>query len=188
MSVPRETLYDIYIDLLTRWGGALNLTSKRDAGIERLRLHIADSLSVVPHLPRGLTRLIDLGSGQGFPAIPIGIETGIAVEMIESDRRKSAFLTSALAKLGLRGKVWPTRIEQTRAPPAQCVTARALAPVAILADLARPFVTADGICLFLKGPSAQAELDAAALADPAVATVLSGATKQSCLVKIAGLG
>ena len=150
MSVSRETSFELYRDLLVRWSGALNLSSSGDSDAQGFSRHIEDSLRLVPHLPVGLTRIIDLGSGQGFPAIPIAIRTGITVDLIESDRRKAAFLTTALATLALPGKVVQSRIEVAILPKAACVTARALAPMVRLLALARPFVAPGGCCLFLK--------------------------------------
>ena len=182
MTVSRETRFAAYVDLLRRWGGTFNLTSKRDAG--RLDHHIRDSLSVVPHLPPTLDRLVDLGSGQGFPAIPIAIETGVAIDMIEADRRKAAFLTTVMAALHLRGTVWPNRIEHAPVPPAICVTARALADLSTLVRLARPFVAPGGYCLFLKGEQAAAELDEALRHGGVSGQILPASAPPSCLVKI----
>ena len=112
----------------------------------------------MPHLPAGVDRIIDLGSGQGFPAIPLAIATGLPIEMIEADRRKAAFLTTAIAELGLSGVVHRMRIEDATLAPALCVTARALAPVDVLIKLAAPLLARDGCGLFLKGAAAAAEL------------------------------
>jgi 16S rRNA (guanine527-N7)-methyltransferase len=184
LPVSRETKLESYLGLLERWGRTVNLTSGRDRG--RLRDHVDDSLTLIPHLPSDLDRLIDLGSGQGFPAIPIAIETGVAVHLIEADRRKAAFLTTALASLDLRGSVSPTRIEATVLPPARCVTARALAPLIWLTTAAGPFLVEGGFCLFLKGSGAEAELAAAELIG-ARGEIISG-RPPTCLVKLTRLG
>ena len=158
MSVSRETKFDRYIALLLRWGAKLNLTSARNRSDAALRDLISSCLTIVPHLPQNLDRLVDLGSGQGLPAIPLAIELDIRVELVEADRRKAAFLTTALAELDLKGTVHATRIEATSLTPARCVTARALASVADLVDLALPLLAPDGCGLFLKGPAAAAEV------------------------------
>ena len=174
-----------YFGLLSRWGGVINLTSDRDRS--RLADHVADSLSIAPYLPTQLDRLIDLGSGQGFPAIPLAIETGVAVDMIEADRRKAAFLTTVLATLGLTGTVSASRIEATVLAPALCVTARALSSLRSLVTAARPFLAPDGLCLFLKGPDARAEL-VEAQRDGDVGHVIDTGRASSCLVMLTGLG
>ena len=176
-----------YLALLRQWGRTLNLTSRRDA-MGQLEEHVATSLSLVEHIPAGATCLTDLGSGQGFPAVPLAIVTGIAVSLVEADRRKAAFLTTVLARLRLVGTVWPMRIEVARVPPVECVTARALAPLATLIDLARPFLLPQGCCLFLKSASAAAELEAARAVATFDAVILPVGKPPSCLVKVTALG
>lgn len=184
MNVSRETLFASYLELLQRWGGTLNLFSAQSGSLANLRKLIDDCLCVVPHLPADLTRLIDLGSGQGFPAIPIAIATGVTIEMVEADRRKAAFLTTALTQLGLSGQVHTTRIEATSLAQAQCVTARALAPLPRLIPLAKPFLAPGGCALFLKGPDAHAELGASAADRDISVEIVPTARPPSTLVKV----
>ncbi len=162
-TVSRETVVGLtaYQTLLTQWGHRLNLVAKTELARDSLADHIEDSLSLLPFLPPGLDRFIDMGSGGGLPAIPLAIATGCHIDLIESDRRKAAFLQTALAKLDLRGTVWRERIEATQAPPAPCITARALAPLDQLLTLAHPLLAPGGCALFLKGPHAQDEVEIA---------------------------
>ena len=182
MSVSRETKRSAYIHLLQRWNATLNLVSGRDSDTGQLAMHYENSLLLVPHLPPGLARLIDLGSGQGFPAIPLAIEADIEIDLIEADRRKAAFLTTALAKLQLRGSVWPSRIEAVTLPPAACVTARGLASVRKLAAFALPFVADQGCCLFLKGPAAAQEAEDVGW--PFKVDILPTPEAASCIVRL----
>ena len=184
MTVSRETQLEQYRALLLRWSESLNLSSARDSDEAGFQSHITDSLSLLPYLPVNLTRLIDLGSGQGFPAIPLGIYTGITIDLVEADRRKAAFLTTTLATLGLAGKVWPIRIESAAIPPACCVTARALAPLSRLIPLARPLLLPGGYCLFLKGPGAAAEITDAEAEQTFTAEIFSTSLPRSNLVRI----
>ena len=108
--------------------------------------------------------------------------------MIESDRRKAAFLTTALAALDLDGCAWPSRIEKLRLAPSSCITARALAPLAELVALARPMLEADGACLFLKGPSAAVEVAEARASAVFEAEIFPTASPRSNLVRITKLG
>ena len=158
VSVSRETQTDRYVALLLRWGAAVSLVSSRENTDVALRSLIDGCLAIVPHLPPGIDRLTDLGSGQGFPAIPIAIATGLRIELVEADRRKAAFLTTAMAELGLSGTVHPQRIEAARLAPAQCITARALASVEDLIGLTLPLLAENGCGLFLKGATAAAEV------------------------------
>ena len=186
MSVSRETRYRLYLDLLVRWTASIQLSSRAHSHRSGLEVQIADSLTIVPYLPSKLRQLTDLGSGQGFPAIPIAIETGVRLDMIEADRRKAAFLQTALATLGLAGQVHCSRIENTTLSRAECVTARALAPLSQLVELARPFLNDDGCCLFLKGPSADDEIAAASTTTSFTSSVVSRSDR-SCLVRVTKL-
>ncbi len=185
--VSRETKLDEYVALMVRWRTAINLTSRKDSEEHRLRAQIAASQAVVPHISTGVLRLIDLGSGQGFPAVPIAIETGIEINLIEADRRKAAFLTTVLSQLKLAGKVWPVRIEQAAIEPAACITARALAPLTGLVRLARPLLHPNGCCLFLKGSAAEAEVQQMRLTQECEAEIIPLSAAPSCLVKISAI-
>ncbi len=142
---------------------------------------------MAPHIPVGLDRLIDLGSGAGLPAIPIAIVTGCHVDLIESDRRKAAFLQTTLATLNLPGTVWPERIEKSRVPPANVITARALAPLTVLLAYAHPFLNEGGFALFAKGERAEAEIQAAQEKWQMDINILPGSAKHSRILKISGL-
>jgi 16S rRNA (guanine527-N7)-methyltransferase len=149
-----------FADLLLRWNATLNLIAARDAGVVWDR-HIADSLQLVPLMPPGLTRAIDLGTGGGFPGLVLAIATGVPFDLIESDHRKASFLRTAVLETGAPATVHCCRIEDAPVPPAPLVTARALAPLPRLLPRAARFLTEGGACLFLKGAKADEELAAA---------------------------
>jgi 16S rRNA (guanine527-N7)-methyltransferase len=149
-----------FADLLLRWNTTLNLIAARDAGVIWER-HIADSLQLAALMPAGLERAIDLGSGGGFPGLVLAIVTGVAFDLIESDRRKAAFLRTAILETGAPAVVHCCRIEDARLPPSLLLTARALAPLPRLLPLAARLLTGDGICLLLKGAKVEEELIAA---------------------------
>ncbi len=123
--------------------------------------HIADLLQLVPLMPPGTDRGIDLGSGAGFPGLMLAAATGIPFDLIEADHRKAAFLREAARLLGAPARVHAVRIEEARLPPSPVVTARALAPLPDLLRLAAPLLAAGGTCLFLKGAGVETELTAA---------------------------
>ena len=149
-----------FTDLLLRWNAALNLIAARDADVIRER-HVEDSLQLVPLMPAGVERAIDLGTGGGFPGLILAIATGVPFHLIESDRRKASFLRTAVLETGATATVHCCRIEDAALPPAPLVTARALAPLPRLLPLAARLLTPDGVCLLLKGAKAEAELAAA---------------------------
>jgi 16S rRNA (guanine527-N7)-methyltransferase len=146
-------------DLLLRWNATLNLIGAGDRDVVWDR-HIADSLQLVKLMPPGIERAVDLGSGGGFPGLVLAIATGVRFDLIESDRRKAAFLRTAVLETGAAAVVHNCRIEDAPVPAASLVTARALAPLPRLLPLAERFLTEKGMCLFLKGARVGEELAA----------------------------
>ena len=113
---------------------------------------------MITHFPKEAKRFIDVGSGSGFPAIPIAIATGLPVDLIEADSRKAAFLQTALGASQVSGTVWAQRAEDCQVSPASCLTARAVGPLSQLLGYAESLLTPGGTCLFLKGSRLEAEL------------------------------
>lgn len=123
--------------------------------------HILDSWQLLPLLPDG--RLADLGSGGGLPGLVIAIGREQETHLVESDRRKSAFLIEVCRALNLRHvTVHPVRIEEAKLPSIRVVTARALAPLKILIAQAARILAPSGIAVFPKGRNVDAELTEAA--------------------------
>lgn len=158
----RDARLATYRDLLLRWNRTINLVSARTAE-DVDRRHVADSLQIVPLLPEE-GPIADLGSGGGLPGLVIAAALPQReVHLVESDRRKAAFLIEAAAAMGLkRVKVHARRIEEATLPPLAAVTARALAPLAALLGFAAPLLAPGGICIFPKGRAAEEELTTAA--------------------------
>jgi 16S rRNA (guanine527-N7)-methyltransferase len=157
----RDARLAAYRDLLLRWNATINLVAAKDVA-ELDRRHIADSLQLLPLLPAA-GALADLGSGGGLPGLVLA--AGLPereVHLVESDRRKAAFLAEAAATLRLpRVKVHARRIEQAALPPLAALTARALAPLdALLAHAAR-LLAPGGFAIFPKGRGAEQELTSA---------------------------
>ncbi|TLM78876.1 MAG: 16S rRNA (guanine(527)-N(7))-methyltransferase RsmG [Actinobacteria bacterium] len=140
----------------------LNLTAVRtlDEGIGR---HVLDSLAAVPMLescPAG--EFVDLGSGAGFPGIPLCVASGREAVLAESIRKKAAFLSEIAERLAPRITVAAVRSEElalTRPCAFAAVVARAVAPLATLVELAAPLLAADGRLIALKGPDVEGEVE-----------------------------
>jgi 16S rRNA (guanine527-N7)-methyltransferase len=147
----------VFAELLLRWNGTLNLIAPKDAPVIWER-HVEDSLQLAPLIPAGVERAVDLGSGGGFPGLVLAIATGVRFDLIESDRRKSSFLRTAIMETGAPATVHACRIEDARLPPAPLVTARALAPLGRLLGMAAPLLAPGGTCLLLKGAKAADEI------------------------------
>ena len=167
-DVSRETLEALehYAASLLRWNRKINLVAK--SSVEGIwGRHIADSLQVLKYCPADSTRWIDLGSGAGLPGLIVAIarkgHPDFHVTMIESDERKSVFISSVIADLSLNADVIVERIENVPPLAADVVSARALASVSGLLTFAERHLSPTGICLFLKGRTADNELTDARL-------------------------
>ena len=162
LDVPRETEARLreYLRLLMTWNLRINLVAR--APEEQLwQRHVLDCWQLLPLLPDG--PLADLGSGGGLPGLVIAIGREQETHLVESDRRKSAFLIEASRALGLHHvKVHPVRIEEAKLPPLRVVTARALAPLKELLPQAARILAPEGVAVFPKGRSVDAELTEAA--------------------------
>jgi len=174
-----------FVALVEKWSAAINLVSRAD--IPHLwGRHVEDSLLLLPHIPPGTEAAIDLGSGAGFPGMVLAIASGIPFTLIESDKRKAAFLMDAARALGAPVKVLAVRIEAAKTAPAPLVTARALAPLDRLLGLAAPHLAPGGICLFPKGKNWEKELTAAKSLWHMEATALP-AGAENCILKVSNL-
>jgi 16S rRNA (guanine527-N7)-methyltransferase len=188
-EVPRETLLALerFSALLLRWNRTVNLISPRDEPLLWDR-HIADSLQLVPLIDPLPAHATDLGSGAGFPGLILAIATGVPFDLIEADQRKAAFLREAIRITGAPARVCAVRIESAKLAPTPLITARALAPLPKLLDLAAPFLTHGGHCLFLKGANVQMELThAAAQWHMQVEHLPSRTAPDACILRISNL-
>lgn len=149
-----------YLDLLRRWQRTINLVGAASLD-DAWRRHLLDSAQLVALIPPSARRLVDLGSGAGFPGLVIAILSDIAVTLVEADVRKCAFLNEAARITGTAVAVRSGRIESISPEPADVVTARALAPLPKLLDYAVKWLAPKGICLFPKGRGVATELTAA---------------------------
>jgi 16S rRNA (guanine527-N7)-methyltransferase len=167
LDVSRETLDRLktYLALLERWNRAINLVGRDSLG-DPWRRHFLDSaqlLPLMPALPEGRARrLLDLGSGAGFPGMVLAILGAGEAHLVEADQKKAAFLRNVARETETSVTLHACRIEDLPALSADVVTARALAPLPKLLGYAAPFLADEGVCLFLKGREAERELTAAA--------------------------
>jgi 16S rRNA (guanine527-N7)-methyltransferase len=167
--VSRETIerLDAFVTLLLKWQSKLNLVAASTLPQLWTR-HIADSLQLLPLAPDARI-WVDLGSGGGFPAIPIACviadRPGAMVHLVESNGKKAAFLREVVRTLALPAQVHQERAENfgdSYGETVHAVTARAFAPLKTLCDQAFPFIAKGALGLFPKGQDVAAELTEAA--------------------------
>lgn len=163
VSRETEARLDTIVALLEKWQRTINLVAPATLPVVWTR-HVADSLQLVP-LAGPVTRWVDLGSGGGFPGLVVAAaladRPAADVTLVESDSRKAAFLREAARLADLPVTVLPARIEQVApriAAGVEVVSARALAPLPRLLELAAPFLAQGATGLFLKGQDVDNEL------------------------------
>lgn len=163
LDVSRETLarLEIHANLLRHWQAKINLVGT-DSLDDLWRRHYLDSAQVRRLLPETFDALYDIGSGAGFPGLVLSILGAPHVHLIESDRRKAAFLREAARATGAAVTIHAGRVEDLAVPSRRVViTARAVAPLESLLLLARPLLGPGAVCLFHKGAQAAAEIEKA---------------------------
>jgi 16S rRNA (guanine527-N7)-methyltransferase len=186
----RDTI-DGHVRLLLAWTSAINLTAIRDPA-DVATAHVLDSLTAVAVLrARGIDRSIDLGSGGGFPGLPLAAALPMARSvLLEPVAKKARFLATVVDAVGLADRVEPAaiRAEALAADPRHrgrwpAVTARAVASLADLIELAFPLLTAGGCLIAWKRGDLASEIARAGLAMDA----LGGGTLDVRTVDLPGL-
>jgi len=153
----------VYLEELKEWNKVVNLTSlKKDSSI--IVKHFIDSMSLVPHLSPG-TSLLDLGSGAGFPGIPVKIaKPSLKVTLLEATRKKVHFQRHLIRKLGLveisalQGRAESLKTEKGITPHFDVITSRAFSGLEKFLRCGAPFVKRGGCLIAMKGKRAEEEL------------------------------
>jgi 16S rRNA (guanine527-N7)-methyltransferase len=168
-AVSRETIdrLTLYEKLLMRWQKAVNLVAP--ATLQQVwHRHFADSAQLMALAPEARIWL-DLGTGAGFPGMVVAIllanRRNVSVHLVESNARKCAFLREVARQTGTSVEIHQTRIESLagadRVIRPDVIVARALSPLPKLLGQALPFFGPGTRALFLKGRTADEELEAA---------------------------
>lgn len=165
VPVSRETAarLDSFAALLLDWHARMNLIAASTVPTLWTR-HIADSLQLIAIAPQA-RKWADLGSGGGFPGVPIACalaeQNSAEVHLIESNKKKAAFLREAVRVTGARAIVHAERVADFAGGfrgELDAVTARALAPLPELLSIAYPLLKRGAQALFPKGQDVEAEL------------------------------
>ncbi len=160
---------DIYARLLVEWNEKMNLTAITDpTGV--VVKHFADSLLAAPLLPCEAFSLIDVGTGAGFPGVPLALlREDCSLTLLDSLNKRLIFLETLCRELGLPVQLIHARAEEGGQRPAlretyDVATARAVAALPTLCEYCLPFVKVGGRFIALKGPDGEREQEAAARA------------------------
>lgn len=159
--------FDRYAELLVDWNQRMNLTAITDPHGIVLK-HFTDSLTALTVLPdKSDISLIDVGTGAGFPGIPLAIARGdIRLTLLDSLNKRLIFLKEVRDALGIPAQLIHSRAEEGGRNAKlreryDVVTARAVAAMPVLSEYCLPFVKVGGRFIAMKGPDSDAELESA---------------------------
>ena len=148
-----------YAAFLEKWNRTYSLTALRDPKLA-VSHHLLDSLAIMPYVSS--STLLDVGSGGGQPGIPLAIaRPDLAVTLLDSNGKKTAFLQQAVIELGLKNvQVVTVRVEEFKpAAPFVAITSRAFAELADFVGLTRHLLAPGGEWLAMKGQRPVAEMN-----------------------------
>jgi len=155
--------FDLYLKELLKWNQKINLTAIRTEK-EIVIKHFLDSLSVYPHLPKP-SSLLDIGSGAGFPGIPLKIaDPSLEITLIDSVRKKVDFQRHIIRMLGLKGvetihgRIQDKKVLECLGGRFDIVISRAFSDLQTLFILSFPFLKKGGILLTMKGQGDSEEI------------------------------
>ena len=174
------------MDMLLEWRERFNLTAISDPRDVVLK-HFADSLSLVTHIAAESNNIVDVGTGAGFPGIPLKLALpGLRVTLLDAVNKRVGFLNAVIERLSLHGiHAIHARAEDAARTDIHreiydLAVSRAVAALPVLAEYALPFVRPGGSFIAMKGPSVDNELDGAASA----IQMLGGAHKSTISAEI----
>ncbi len=161
-NVSRETLtrWERYVEALLKWNKRINLIgplTEQDVW-ER---HILDCAQLLKHLPENTETISDFGTGGGLPGLILALSGNYNMHLVESNRKKTAFLHSIAPQAVGKVAIHDQRIEKLRAWNSDVITARALAPMNELLILLEQFTQKTKLALFLKGQNVVEEIEEA---------------------------
>lgn len=166
LSKTQLNQFKMYMNLLLEWNEKINLTAITDEN-EIILKHFIDSLTIVKYLKEN-DKVIDIGTGAGFPGIPIKIYyEKLDVTLLDSLNKRVLFLDDVINKLELKNvKTIHSRAEEL-ARDKECrecynvAVSRAVANLSTLLEYLIPYVKVGGKCICMKGPNISQEIDLA---------------------------
>ena len=164
LCLEQEQRFQAYADFLADYNLSVNLTAISDAKAIAQK-HFLDSLSVQKLLPlKPGMKIIDIGSGAGFPGVPLLImQPDLDLCLLDSQSKRIGFLKQLLLRLGLEATLLHARAEDTAHQTRHrarydAAIARAVAPLPVLLEYALPFLHCGGVFIAQKGPRGIQEL------------------------------
>ena len=179
-----EQLLD-FIKRIAKWNKAYNLTAVRN-NEDMARLHILDSLAILPHIEG--KRVIDIGTGAGLPGIPLAIfMPEVEFVLLDSNAKKTRFVQQVILELKLKNvSVLHSRVENYQPQLGfDTMTMRAFASLPDIMKLTAHLLRADGVLLAMKGQIPEAELAEIDAQTTLIKINVPEVEAERCLVRIA---
>ena len=188
LTEPQLAAFRTYYEMLEARNSVMNLTSISGEK-EVAELHFLDSLALFGAYNFKEKKLIDIGSGAGFPGLPLKIaEPSISLTLLDAQQKRVAFMGELCEQIGLADVVClHARAEEAVASPEvrevfDAAVSRAVARLNVLCELCMPFVTVGGVFIAMKGTDSHDEISEAAQA----IEILGGTLEKSWDYEIPG--
>ena len=159
-------LFNEYMELLLEWNEKINLTAITQKD-EIILKHFIDSLTILKYIQKNQI-VIDVGTGAGFPGIPLKIvNSDLNITLLDSLNKRINFLNEVIDKLKLtkieavHGRAEDLGRDKKYRESFDVATSRAVANLSTLLEYLMPFVKVGGICICMKGPNIEKELEEA---------------------------
>ncbi len=163
ISEENANLYYQYMELLLEWNEKMNLTAITEPH-EIILKHFIDSITALPYIPDN-SKVLDIGTGAGFPGIPLKILNDNSYTLIDSLNKRIVFLQEVIKKLKLTNiELIHARAEEyarnkEKREKFQVVIARAVASLNILVEYMLPMLQIGGIAICMKGSQIEEEIE-----------------------------
>lgn len=159
--------FNIYCNMLIEWNGKMNLTAIKEPTEIAIK-HFVDSCSVLNYVKiKKNAKVIDIGTGAGFPGIPLKIlREDLDITLLDSLNKRLVFLNEVAKELNLELNTIHSRAEdlgrqENHREQYDIAISRAVAPLNVLSEYSIPFVRKGGKFISMKGPNVQSEIDEA---------------------------
>ncbi len=166
LSENEINLFYLYMNNLIEWNKKINLTAIKDEK-EIVIKHFIDSILVKDEIKHA-RKVLDIGSGAGFPGIPLKIvNNSLDFTLIDSVNKKVNFMNNTIERLGLKniialhGRAEDFAHQEEYREKYDVVISRAVSNMTTLVEYMLPFVKVGGKCICLKGPNVEEELNLA---------------------------
>ena len=163
LNVSQKNKFNKYLELLQEWNNKINLTAITEKEEIELK-HFYDSLTISKYIKSG-SSLIDVGTGAGFPGIPLKIkDESIELTLLDSLNKRLIFLEEVEKELELKnvvnihGRAEDYGKDKKYREKYDYATSRAVARLSVLVEYLLPFVKVGGYCICMKGPNIEEEI------------------------------